>query len=174
MIRAETLNDLPADIIKRMFANNYSLLISMTDLNCNLPPLPPSVPFVGYPGGQRSTPWMRLLCSKISKHGPAGILLPRGYRIRKFPDQMRYSKLRLQRFIPGEINFILNANGKVKIFLTLESNTRFVLGTRSPRLLTLTWPFTTSTKRSYIILSLSARHKHPKLQNSLYLAANQS
>ena len=101
MIRAETLNDLPADLIKRMFANNYSLLISMTDLNCNLPPLPPSVPFVGYPGGQRSTPWMRLLCSKISKHGPAGILLPRGYRIRKFPYQMRYSKLRLQRFIQG-------------------------------------------------------------------------
>ena len=121
MIRAETLNDLPADLIKRMFAHNYSLLISMTDLNCNLPPLPPSVPFVGYPGGQRSTPWMRLLCSKISKHGPAGILLPRGYRIRKFPYQMRYSKLRLQRFIQGASilnDSILNANGIIKIFLT--------------------------------------------------------
>ena len=93
MLRAETLNELQPEILDRMISNKYSMLIAMTDLSCPLYLLPKTVPFVGYPGGYRSNPWMRILCFKVNGSGPTGIVLPRGCRIRKLPEQMATSKL---------------------------------------------------------------------------------
>ena len=92
MLRAETLNDLPPDIVKRMISKNYSMLISMSELSCPLHLLPPDVPFVGCPGGYRSNPWMRVLLFKINAAGPTGILLPRGCRLHRLPKTMSKGK----------------------------------------------------------------------------------
>lgn len=85
MFRAETLNDLPSQIIQKRFSSHYRLLVSMADINCSLPPLPPSVPFIGNPGGQRSNPWLQVLLSIKSPDGPSALVLPRGFRLRALP-----------------------------------------------------------------------------------------
>ena len=92
MLRAETINDLPPDIIKRMISKNYSLLISMSELACPMDMLPPDVPFVGCPGGYRSNPWMRVLLFQIGGSGPSGIVLPRGCRLHRLPERMTKSQ----------------------------------------------------------------------------------
>lgn len=85
MFRAETLNELPRPVIQKRFASKYSMIISMADINCSLPPLPSSIPFVGNPSGRRSNPWLQVLLSLKSPNGPVALVLPRGFRLRSFP-----------------------------------------------------------------------------------------
>lgn len=85
MFRAETLNELPTAVIQKRFASQYSMIISMADINCSLPPLPPDIPFVGNPSGRRSNPWLQVLLSLKSPNGPFALVLPRGFRLRSFP-----------------------------------------------------------------------------------------
>ena len=92
MLRAETLNDLPPEIMRKMLSTNYFMIISMSELSCPLNLLPSDLPFVGAPGGSRSNPWMRVLLFKINKGGPTGLVLPRGYRLRNLPEPMTKSK----------------------------------------------------------------------------------
>jgi len=95
MFRAETLNELPRQVIQKRFASQYSMIISMADINCSLPPLPSAIPFVGNPSGRRSNPWLQVILSLKSPSGPVALVLPRGFRLRSFPKCLERARIKV-------------------------------------------------------------------------------
>ena len=93
LIRVESLQSLDASTACRLLNKNYSLMVSMaplsneilTNLSSSFPP------HLGPPIPEMSSLWFKMFLYDLTSDGPPSLLLAKGTRIKRFPDEFKRS-----------------------------------------------------------------------------------
>ncbi|VDL74188.1 unnamed protein product [Nippostrongylus brasiliensis] len=92
MLRGESLLSLDPMSRVRVLAKSYRIVVSMAPLSSDACTVPASsLPFIGPPIPEASSPWLRLAIYLAAGSGPASAYIPKGTRLTRLPRNIAHS-----------------------------------------------------------------------------------